>query len=419
MLTDKPPHAPHVTLHTSNSTMSGAVIQYLRMGLFSRAPKVQTNEQAIDELLTRGVENVIPKELALKKLRSGERLRLYFGIDPTGSKLHLGHSVPLRKLKQFADMGHTVVLLVGDFTARIGDPSGRDTLREPLTRAQVQENFKDYKRQAGKVVDLSRVEVRHNHEWLSKLTFEEIVKLASNFTVQQMLQRDMFERRLKDGKPIALHEFLYPLMVGYDSVMLDVDVELGGSDQEFNMLAGRSLQQALGKRDKCVLTTKLIEGTDGRKMSKTYNNAVYLDDVPGDMYGKLMSIKDELVSTYFETLTDIPMSEVENILKGHPKEAKQRLAEEIVGMYHGKEAAIKASAGFMKPDSAKEIMIAAGTKLRDIAGDLELSMSELRRLVEQGAIEVVDGDKLSSIDSELSTTTIKVGKHRFFRLTVK
>lgn len=386
------------------------------MGFFSRTRTVSTDEQGISDLLTRGVENVVPRELALKKLRSGERLKIYFGIDPTGAKLHLGHSVPLRKLRAFAELGHEVIFLVGDFTARIGDPSGRDALREPLSRAQVEENFKHYKRQAEKVLDFSQATVRYNHEWLSKLTFEEIVRLASNFTVQQMLKRDMFQRRIAEDKPIALHEFLYPLMVGYDSVVLDVDAELGGSDQEFNMLAGRQLQTALGKRDKFVLTTKLIEGTDGRKMSKTYQNAVYFDDTPGEMYGKLMSIRDELVKTYFETLTDLPLNAIAEIVSGHPKEAKQRLAKEIVTIYHGAAEADKASAGFMSPAEAEEVRVSKGAKLRDVAEPLGVSVSELRRLVEQGAIEVVGGQKLSSIDAELAEATLRVGKHRFFRI---
>jgi tyrosyl-tRNA synthetase len=230
------------------------------MGFFSRTPKVMTDESRVRELLTRGVENVIPRDLALKKLTSGEQLRIYLGIDPTGSKLHLGHSVPLRKLKAFSDLGHKVIFLVGSFTAMIGDPTGRDQAREPLTPGQVEENFQTYKDQAKKILDFSKIEVRHNHEWLSPLRFADIVKLASTFTVQQMLERDMFERRIKEGKPISLHEFLYPLMVGYDSVVLDVDAELGGSDQEFNMLAGRHLQQAQHKREKFVLTTKAYRG---------------------------------------------------------------------------------------------------------------------------------------------------------------
>lgn len=385
------------------------------MGLFSRAKKVITEEKTISELLTRGVENVLPRDLANKKLRSGSELRVYLGIDPTGSKLHLGHTVPLRKLKQFSDMGHHVIFLVGSFTAMIGDPSGRDALREPLSPGQVEENFATYRRQAEKILDFSKVEIRYNHEWLSGLALKDIVKLASTFTVQQMLQRDMFERRMKEGKPIALHEFLYPLMVGYDSVTLDVDVELGGSDQEFNMLAGRQLQEARGKREKFILTTKLIEGTDGRKMSKTYNNAVYLEDAPGDMYGKLMSIKDELVREYFEVLTDVPREEIEAIVQGHPKEAKMRLAKEIVALYHGSEAAKHAGEGFMKPDTAVEVAIIAATKWRDVAAQLGFSMSELRRLVDAGAIERVEGAKVVGIDEEVEGTTYKIGKHRFVK----
>lgn len=387
------------------------------MGWFSSKPRVVTDEQAISDLLTRGVENVVPRDLAYKKLRSGERLRVYFGIDPTGAKLHLGHSVPLRKLRDFSKMGHIVVFLVGDFTARIGDPSGRDTGREPLSRAQVEENFRDYRRQAEKILDFSRVEVRYNHEWLSKLTLEDVVRLASIFTVQQMLKRDMFQRRMTENKPIALHEFLYPLLVGYDSVVLDVDAELGGSDQEFNMLAGRQLQSALGKRDKFVLTTKLIEGTDGRKMSKTYNNAVYVDDAPETMYGKLMSIKDELIPAYFETLTDLSAEDIATIRQGHPKEVKTRLAKEIVGFYHGTGAAARAAASFMKPDTAPELAVAPGETLRGIAGEIGVSMSELRRLVEQRAIDL-NGAPLTSIDAPLQSGSLKVGKHRFFSIRV-
>lgn len=388
------------------------------MRLFG-APQVSTNEKQIESLLTRGVENIIPRELAAKKLSSGQRLRIYLGIDPTGARLHLGHSVPLRKLRAFADLGHHVIFLVGSFTAMIGDPSGRDTLREPLTKEQVRENFKDYKRQAQKVLDFSSVEVRYNDEWLAPLTLAEVTTLASNFTVQQMLQRDMFQKRMAEGKPIALHEFLYPLMVGYDSVVLDVDCELGGSDQEFNIMAGRHLQQALGKRDKFVLTTKLIEGTDGRKMSKSYDNCVYLDDEPGPMYGKLMSVRDELVRAYFEALTDVPLEEVEKILSGHPKEAKMRLAREIVGMYHSSAAAQSAEENFISTFSEGGIPadapVVAGGKLRDIVEGI--STSELRRLVAGGAISsAVSGKTITSIDEEVRNDTIRIGKHRFLRV---
>ena len=388
------------------------------MGFFSKRAAVSTDRAAIDELLSRGVENVLPKELAQKKLASGERLRVYLGIDPTGAKLHLGHSVPLRKLRAFADLGHEVIFVVGSFTATIGDPTGRDAAREPLTKKQVEENFKDYKRQAQKILDFSNIEVRYNGEWLEPLNFADIVRLASNYTIGQLIQRDMFQRRIKDGKPISLHEFLYPLMVGYDSVVLDVDCELGGSDQEFNMLSGRHLQERMGKRDKFILTTRLIEGLDGRKMSKTYDNCVYLEDEPADMYGKIMAVKDELVGAYFETATGVPMGEVEEILKGHPKEAKMRLAREIVAMYHDAAAAQKAEDDWQTTFSqggvpANVPTVAAG-KLRDIVDGV--SMSELRRLVDAGAVSYVEsGEKVPSIDAEVKGV-IRIGKHRFLKV---
>ena len=397
------------------------------MSWFFGSKSVDTDEKKINELLTRGVENVIPRELAQKKLGSGKPVRIYLGIDPTGAKLHLGHSVPLRKLKKFSELGHKVVFLVGSFTAMIGDPSGRDTMREPLTAEKVRENFKDYKKQAQKILDFSKVEVRYNDEWLSPLRFADIVKLASNFTVQQMIQREMFQKRLGENKPIGLHEFLYPLMVGYDSVVLDVDAELGGSDQEFNMLAGRTLQQALGKKDKFVLTTRLIEGTDGRKMSKTYNNCVYLKDEPSDMYGKIMSLKDELVKTYLETATDVPLGEVPSILAGHPKEAKMCLAREIVTMYHSKDAAEKAEKQFTTafseggaPENIPHVEITKGTPLLDALATLGESKSELRRLISQGAVGEVGGE--SFFDPVMSVErgmTLRIGKHRFLKIVIK
>lgn len=392
---------------------------------WSSKPAVITDENRINDILTRGVENVIPRELALKKLRSGERIKIYFGIDPTGSKLHIGHTVPLRKLKQFADLGHEIILVVGSFTAMIGDPTDREAARAVLTREQVEENFKDYKRQAGKVLDLSKVEVRYNHEWLDPLKFEKLIELASTFTVQQMLQRDMFDKRMKEGKPISLHEFLYPLMVGYDSLVLDVDGELGGSDQEFNMLAGRHLQTAFKKKDKFVLTTKLIAGTDGRKMSKSYNNSVYLDDAPNDMFGKLMSVGDDLVQTYFDVCTDVPKDKVQGILAGHPKEAKMALAEEITRMYHGDTAAQSAKAAFDKtfskgevPDDVQEITIGGeGLMGAIVAAGVVTSKTDYRRLLSDGAIRIVGTDeKLTEHSMPASGTVIRVGKHRFVKI---
>ncbi len=390
---------------------------------------VSTDEKKIDELLTRAVENVIPKELAKKKLLSGEKLRIYFGVDPTGPKLHLGHAVPLRKMREFSELGHHVIFLVGSFTAMIGDPTGKDAAREPLTSDVVQENFKDYKRQAEKILDFSKVEIRYNDEWLAPLKFGEIVKLASNFTVQQMMQRDMFQKRLEEGKPISLHEFLYPLMVGYDSIVLDVDCELGGSDQEFNMLAGRHLQSSMGKRDKFVLTTKLIEGNDGRKMSKTYNNCIYLEDEPHDMFGKVMATKDELVSTYFEVCTGVSKPEIQEILKGHPKEAKMRLGREIVTLYYGEEIAKKAGENFDStfseggvPEDVEEVRVALGTTVQDALATLGESNSELRRLIMNGAVKEVGGESqvfTNPKEPVARSLVLRIGKHRFLKIVME
>ncbi len=384
------------------------------------------------DLLIRGVEKVIPLKLAEEKLKSKKPIRLYLGIDPTGAKLHLGHSVPLRKLKAFADAGHEVIFVVGSFTAMIGDPSGRDAMREPLTREQVEKNFQTYKEQAEKILDFSKVQIRYNHEWLAPLNFGDVVKLASHFTVQQMLERDMFQRRISEGKPIAMHEFFYPLMVGYDSVTLDVDAELGGSDQEFNMLCGRHMQQGFGKRDKFVLTTRLIEGTDGRKMSKTYDNCVYLQDEPKDMYGKIMSIKDELIPTYMECCTDIPMSEVEDAKEalkakqGNPKDLKMRLAREIVTLYHGADAAQTAEKAFVTvfsekgtPDDMPEVAVKAGESLMDVllAQKLIPSKSEARRLIEQKGI-VLNDKPVTSLDAKAEAGIVRVGKRKFLKIKI-
>lgn len=390
----------------------------------------------ITELLTRAVSNVTPRDLAEKKLKKGT-IRLYLGIDPTGDKLHIGHAVPLRKLKAFQDAGHEIIFLIGDFTAMIGDPTGRDQSREALTREKVEENFQTYKDQAAKILDFSNVKEVYNGDWHRKLGFADVVALASNFTVQQMLERDMFERRINEGKPIGLHEFLYPLMQGYDSVVLDVDCELGGNDQYFNMLAGRTLQAAFGKREKFVLTTKLIEGTDGRKMSKTFNNCIYLTDEPNEMYGKVMSIKDELIILYMECTTDIPMEEVVQAEKDlaagvNPRDIKMRLAREIVTLYHSEEAARIAEEAFVQqftnkeaPDDIPEYRVEQGTYdlvqlLHDAA--LDPSKSQIRRNVQQGGVKV-DGEKVTDIAKTITLSdtpiVIQMGKRRFVKIIPK
>lgn len=384
------------------------------------------------ELLTRAVEKAIPAKLAEEKLKSGKTLRLYWGIDPTGAKIHLGHAVPLRKMREFVEAGHEVIFLVGSFTAMIGDPTGRDAMREPLTREQIEQNFATYKEQASKILDFSKVQVRYNHEWLEKLTFDQIIGLASKFTVQQMMERDMFEKRWEKGQPIGVHEFFYPLMVGYDSVILDVDVELGGTDQEFNMLAGRTLQQAFGKREKFVLTTKLLLGTDGRKMSKTYDNCIYLEDAPNDMYGKVMSVKDELILSYFECCTDLSAKDIAAIGKelekgSNPRDAKKRLAREIVALYHGVEAAAKADENFSSvfagggvPDDIAEVTVEKGSLLLEtlVSEKLVASKSEARRLFEQGGIHL-NNKVVQSVEAKVESGVVKVGKRRFLKLIVR
>ena len=391
----------------------------------------------VNELLTRAVTEVVPMDLAKKKLDSGKPIRVYLGIDPTGAKLHLGHSVPLRKLKAFQDAGHEVIFVIGSFTAMIGDPSGRDTQREPLTTRQVMQNFKTYKKQAGKILNFWKIKVAYNHKWLQKLGFKDLLQLSSNFTVQQMIQRDMFQKRLKEDSPISMTEFFYPLMVGYDSVVLDVDCELGGNDQLFNMLAGRKLQQAMGKRDKFVLTTKLIEGTDGRKMSKTYDNCIWLDDSAKDMFGKTMSIKDELILTYMECCTDMSMKEIKEAEKAmdgstklttgkgeNPKIYKVKLAKAIVELYHGKAAAEREAAAFEStfhnkevPTDIPQVKAKKGTRLLDLIVDEKLtaSKSDARRLIEQGAVKL-DDKVIDSLEATVAAGVLKVGKRKFVKI---
>lgn len=383
-----------------------------------------------EELLTRGVAKVIPQKLAEEKLKNEKKIRLYMGIDPTGSRLHIGHSVQLRKLKQFSECGHEVIFVIGSFTAMIGDPSGRDAMREPLTPSQVKKNFQTYKTQAKKILDFRKVKIKYNDKWLKKLRFDDVITLGSNFTVQQMMQRDMFEKRLKEENPISVHEFLYPLMVGYDSVTLDVDAEIGGTDQEFNMLAGRTLQKAYGKREKFIVTGKLIEGTDGRKMSKTYDNCIYLDDTPKDMFGKTLTIKDDLIVTYMECCTDIPMAEIKEAEKAmkkgaNPKEFKVRLAKELVTMYHSAKEADAAEEEFNRifakggvPTEMPEVKAKSEETLLDllVRGKIIASKSEGRRLIDQKAVSI-DEQLVTSHDQLAAPGIVKVGKRKFVKVT--
>ena len=313
---------------------------------------VKVDDAAIREVMTRGVVDIIVREEFEKSLRSGRKLRVKLGIDPTGPALTLGRTVPLFKLRQLQDLGHQVVLIIGDMTAVVGDASDKDAQRPMLSRDQIERNMTTYKEQVGKILDLDKVEFRYNSQWLQPLTLADVIRLASKFTVAQMIQRENFSDRWEQGKPIGLHELLYPLMQGFDSVAIEADAELGGTDQLFNLLAGRALQEDFGQQPQAVITMNMIPGTDGRKMSTSWGNAIYILDEPRDQFGKMMSMHDDVIPIYLESCTLVPMEEVERIERGladgsvHPMEAKKRLAWEIVRMYHGEAAADAARTDF-------------------------------------------------------------------------
>lgn len=357
-----------------------------------------------DEILTRGVANIIPGKDELRKLlESDKKLNIYFGIDPTSTKIHLGHAVTLRKLQKLADLGHNVTFLIGDFTSLIGDTSDKDTERPVLTSEQIEANFQTYKKQAEKLLDFSKINVRHNSEWLKKLTFEEIIKLCQHFSVGDFISRELIRKRLDTGKRIGLHELLYPVMQGYDSYFLDTDLQLGGTDQTFNMQAGRTLQLVLRKKESYVMSNVLLEGTDGRKMSKSWNNAIWLEDQPNDMYAKVMAIHDEYILNYFTLATNAALSEIEEIKKQfdngeHPMTIKKHLAQKIVTELHSEEDAAWAQEAFEKivqnkelPDHVTEIKITNNQILDEdflVRHNLTNSKSEAKRLFEQGGIQI-------------------------------
>lgn len=393
----------------------------------------------INELLSRGIEEVIPsRDTLAKDLANGKKLTIYHGVDPTAPHLHLGHSTNYLLLRRFQKLGHRVILLVGDFTARIGDPSGRTAERVPLSEKEVLDNLRTYKEQAAKILDFDSeenpAELAHNSAWLKKLALEDIIDVASHFTVQQMLARDMFQRRLKNENPIGLHEFLYPLMQGYDSVALKTDAEVGGEDQLFNMLVGRDLVKAYLKKEKFVITTKLLTNpkTGNKLMSKSEGNYIALDDPPADMYGKTMALPDEVVLDCFRLCTEVTSDEIEKIKKLPPREAKARLAREIVTMYHGAPAASKAEAEFRKvfvsskaPSNIPLIHMRGGaTRTTQVLLDTGMAStkSEAVRLVEQGGVHVQAPGKEWATAGETidiqDNVVIRVGKRRFKKFAV-
>lgn len=384
-----------------------------------------------------GIADLVPEDAMLSKLRKGVPLRAKLGVDPTAPDLHLGHAVPLRKLRQFQDLGHTVVLIIGDFTALIGDPSGRNSTRPPLTLDAIEANAETYIDQAFKILDPERTELRRNSEWLSKIDFEMILKLTSQFTVARILERDDFSKRYSERKPISLHEFLYPVMQAYDSVAIEADVELGGTDQLFNLLAGRELMEKQGMEPQCALTLPLLEGTDGvQKMSKSYGNYIGLTDEPADMFGKVMSIPDELMVKYYRLCTALAVDEVDLIESAlasgelHPNQAKRRLAREIVGLYHGENQGAEAESAFDRvfkqhelPAEIDEIEVdfEADVYLPGLLKELGLvaSASEGRRMIDEGAVKA-DGNAIERgiytyARAHVEGAVLQVGKRRFAR----
>lgn len=387
-------------------------------------------------ILLRGVVEVIqPDELEEKlarALKTKNPLRAKAGFDPTAPDLHLGHTVLLQKLKAFQDLGHQVIFLIGDFTGMIGDPSGVSETRNVLTPEQVKENAKTYERQVFKILDRQKTELRLNSEWLSTMSIMEFANLGSKQTVARMLERDDFKHRFKEGKDISILEFYYPLMQGYDSVKLEADVELGGTDQKFNLLMGRTIQRRYGKEQQVVMTLPLLEGTDGvRKMSKSFGNYIGIQEPPSEIFGKVMSISDELMFRYYELLTDHDLSAIRSL---HPMEAKLKLSEEIVTRYHSKEAALQAHRDFEQKFQKREFAVQSDVVLDATSVSvynmnivevlkhfgLVKSKSEARRLIQQGGVDI-DGKRVTDVNLILSsgrTYHIKVGKKRFATVRV-
>ncbi|WP_446745465.1 tyrosine--tRNA ligase [Silvibacterium acidisoli] len=398
-------------------------------------------EEQLD-LLQKGAAEIIRvsdlRERLEKSRKTGTPLRVKAGFDPTAPDLHLGHTVLMRKLKHFQDLGHQVIFLIGDYTSLIGDPTGRSATRKPLTREQIDENAKSYTDQVFKILDRDKTEVRFNSEWLGKLSFEDIIRLAAKFTVSQMLERAEFHARFQNEQPISLHEFLYPLAQGYDSVALKADVELGGTDQKFNLLAGRELQRDFGQDPQIVLMTPIIEGLDGvQKMSKSLGNAIGIHEPAGEMYGKLMSINDELMWRYWTLLTDLRQSEIDQMQAGvasgalHPMEAKKRLARTIVAGFHSEEAATAADENWARQfqqksddiEGLEEICLGAQEISRDAEGRVRLtklltasglaaSSSEADRKIKEGAVRV-DGEVFKEPHlrvGESARVTVRLGR---------
>ena len=390
--------------------------------------------EKIEQALTRNIDQILPDKKNLKNLMLKKKIRLYFGIDPTGRKLHLGHTIPLRKLQEFSDLNHEAILIVGTGTVLAGDPSQREKARPRITLKEIQENIKSWKKQAGKILNFNKVKIKYNGDWLLKLSLKEIIDIASNISAIRLFQRDMFQRRIAKNDTIWMHEIIYPLLQGYDSVVMDVDLEIGGTDQVFNMLIGRELQQKMQNREKFVLTCPMILGVDGKQMSKSSGNCIWLEDSAYEMFGKIMSISDDLIISYFKFLTNESLKLIEQYEKDlknkkiNPKDLKNRLAFEVVKIYHSEKKAEKSQQEFEKvfqkkqlPSKINKIKIKEDSlNILDLLlkTNLVKSKAEAKRLVLQKAVKIdqqVEKDWQKKVEIK-KNLIIQIGKRKFIKV---
>jgi len=398
---------------------------------------INTDSKKIKEILERGVEQVINKNNLLKKLKSGKKLRIKLGVDPTGPKMHIGRAIQLWKLRAFQNLGHQIVFIVGDFTGKIGDASDKESIRKPLTDNEIQKNLKDYKKQIGKILDMKKVEFHYNSEWSKKLKLDDFLSIAMNFTAQQMIQRRNFKERWDSGKPIGIHELTYPILQGYDSVMIKADVEIGGYDQLFNLKTGRDMQRIFKQKPQNIMVSKMLYGLDNRKMSTSWGNVINILDKAEDMYGKIMSMKDELILHYFELTTQLPLAEIKKIEKAlkkkemNPKDAKNILAKEIISIYHNKKAGENAEKKFNRVFKENKIplkipIFKTSKKsffILDLLSETKLcsSKKEAKRLIIQGGVSI-DNKKIKDWQKNVklkNNIVLKVGKRKFVKIIIK
>jgi len=402
---------------------------------------INTDSKKIKEILERGIEQVIDKNNLLRKLKSGKKLRIKLGVDPTGPKIHIGRAIQLWKLRAFQDLGHQIVFIVGDFTGRIGDASDKQSIRKPLTEKEIEKNLKDYKKQIGKILDMKKVEFHYNSEWLKKIKLEDFLSMAMNFTAQQMIQRRNFKERWDNSEPIGLHELSYPMLQGYDSVMIKADVEIGGFDQLFNLKTGRDMQRLFRQKPQDIMVSKMLYGLDNRKMSTSWGNVINILDSPEDMYGKIMSMKDELILHYFELVTQFPLNKIADIKKDiktkklNPRDAKIILAKEIINIYHNKKAGDIAEKKFNRIFKEKKTPLKipcfkTSEKFLPILDlllitKLSSSKKEGKRLIIQGGVSIKIKDQESKIKNWQENIKIEngmvlqVGKRKFLKIIIK